>query len=391
MSTDVLVVGAGPTGLVLAAQLLSRGITTRIVNKANGPSPQSRALGVHARTLEMLDVLGVADAFIEHGHRVHRFRMYARGRSLLNLNMSRNGSRYGFILHLPQSETERLLRARVRELGGIVEDGVELLRLDREGDTVHATIRDTAGRDSVITAGHVVGCDGAHSRVRHEIGAAFQGQPYAEDWMLADVVVDGPLREEESHAFFRPDGLPVVCLPMGAHRWRIVMPNAGDRGGSAPSIEEIQELVDQRAPRRLRVSDPTWLACFHCHLRSTRTYRSGRVLLAGDAAHIHSPAGAQGMNTGMMDADNLGWKLALVAAGRAPDSLLDSYGQERIPVASGVLSFTDKIVRLSTIRNPVAQALRDTLLPLVSSLPTVQSRTARRLSQTSVAYPSSAR
>ena len=385
MSKDVLVVGTGPTGLVLAAHLLSRGIATRIINKAAGPSPQSRALGVHARTLEMLEALDLADAFIDHGHRVRRFRMYARGRTLLNLNMSRNGSRYGFILHLPQGETEKLLRSRVRELGGIVEDGVELVRLDQEGDAVHTTIRDQAGRESTVTAGHVVGCDGAHSRVRHELGVSFEGRPYAEDWLLADVVVDGSLPEDETHGFFRSDGLPVVCLPMGAHRWRVVMPNVGDRSGSSPSLAEMQGLVDQRAPMPLRLSDPTWLASFRCHVRSTRTYRSGRVFLAGDAAHIHSPAGAQGMNTGMMDSENLALKLALVAGGQAPESLLDSYGQERIPVAYGVLSFTDKIVRMSTMRNPVAQAARDTLLPMFTSLPTVQKRTARRLSQMSVA------
>jgi 2-polyprenyl-6-methoxyphenol hydroxylase-like FAD-dependent oxidoreductase len=386
---QVLVVGAGPTGLVLAAQLLARGINTRIIDKGSGPPPQSRALGIHARTLELLDVMGLAESFIDHGHQVRRIRMYAGGRNLLNLDMSRNGSRYGFILHLPQSETETLLRARVRELGGIIEDGVELVRLDQDSDVVHATIRDCSGRESEIGAGYLIGCDGAHSRVRHELGIAFEGQPYAQDWLLADVALDGFEREDQVHFFFRPNGLPLACIPMGMHRWRVVMSNAGDRGGQPPSLEEIQELVEQRAPRRISITDPSWLACFRCQLRSTDTYRSGRVLLAGDAAHIHSPAGGQGMNTGMMDAHNLAWKLALVADGRAPDSLLDTYGQERIPVASNVLGLTDKIVRLSTMRNPVKRAVRDTLLPSVTRLPAVQSRAARRLSQVSVAYPSS--
>jgi 2-polyprenyl-6-methoxyphenol hydroxylase-like FAD-dependent oxidoreductase len=386
---QVLVVGAGPTGLVLAAQLLARGINTRIIDKGSGPPPQSRALGIHARTLELLDVMGLAESFIDHGHQVRRIRMYAGGRNLLNLDMSRNGSRYGFILHLPQSETETLLRARVRELGGIIEDGVELVRLDQDSDVVHATIRDCSGRESEIGAGYLIGCDGAHSRVRHELGIAFEGQPYAQDWLLADVALDGFEREDQVHFFFRPNGLPLACIPMGMHRWRVVMSNAGDRGGQPPSLEEIQELVEQRAPRRISITDPSWLACFRCQLRSTDTYRSGRVLLAGDAAHIHSPAGGQGMNTGMMDVHNLAWKLALVADGRAPHSLLDSYGHERIPVASSVLGFTDKIVRLSTMRNPVKRAVRDTLLPTVTRLPAVQSRAARRLSQVSVAYPSS--
>jgi 2-polyprenyl-6-methoxyphenol hydroxylase-like FAD-dependent oxidoreductase len=387
--SQVLVVGAGPTGLVLAAQLLARGINTRIIDKGSGPPQQSRALGIHARTLELLDMMGLAENFIDRGHQVRRVRMYAGNRKLLNLDMSRNGSRYGFMLVLPQSETETLLRARVRELGGIIEDGVELLRLEQDGAVVHATIRDRTDRVSKIGGGHVIGCDGAHSQVRHELGLAFEGQPYPQDWLLADVAVDGLEREDQAHLFFRPNGLPLHCIPMGMHRWRVVMSNAGDRGGRSPSLEEIQELVEQRAPRRISISDPSWLACFRCQLRSTDSYRSGRVLLAGDAAHIQSPAGGQGMNTGMMDAHNLAWKLALVADGRASDSLLDTYGQERIPVASSVLGFTDKIVRLSTMRNPVKRALRDTLLPTVTRLPAVQSRAARHLSQVLVAYPSS--
>jgi 4,5-epoxidase len=173
---------------------------------------------------------------------------------------------------------------------------------------------------------------------------------------------------------------------MGRHRWRVVMPNAGDRAGAPPTFAEIREIVAQRAPRPITISDPTWLSCFRCHLRVTTSYRRGRVLLAGDAAHVHSPAGGQGMNTGMLDAANLAWKLALVADGRAPDGLLDTYGQERLPVAAGVLGFTDKIVGLLTMRHPVKRAVRDTLLPAAAALPVVQRRAAGRLSQTSVAY-----
>jgi 2-polyprenyl-6-methoxyphenol hydroxylase-like FAD-dependent oxidoreductase len=385
---QVLIVGAGPTGLVLAAQLLTRGVRVRVVDKREGPAPHSRAIAIQARTLELLDTMGLTEAFIAHGHRVRRFHMYAGQRTLFNLNMTRNGSRHGFILHLPQNETERLLRARVRELGGTVEQGVELVRLAQHGEVVDATLRDAMGREIELSAAYVAGCDGAHSRVRHEAGLAFDGQAYPHDWLLADVALDGAGRDDEIHAFFRPDGLPLACLPMGHDRWRVVMSNAGDRGGRPPSLEEIQDLVDQRAPRRIVVCDPGWLSCFRCQLRSATTYRRGRVLLVGDAAHIHSPAGGQGMNTGMMDACNLAWKLALVADG-APADLLDTYGQERIPAASNVLGFTDKLVRWSTMRHPVKRALRDTLVPAAAALPVVQNRAARRLAQVSVAYPSS--
>jgi 2-polyprenyl-6-methoxyphenol hydroxylase-like FAD-dependent oxidoreductase len=386
---QVLVVGAGPTGLTLAAQLLTRGIHARVIDKDEGPATQSRALGLQARTLELLDTMGLADAFIDQGHRVRRLRWYAGQRNLLDLDMARNGSRYGFTLHLPQSQTETLLRARVQELGGIIEHGVELVRLAGRGDAVDATLRDAAGREVQVSAGYAVGCDGAHSRVRREIGFPFEGQPYPQDWLLADVALDGAGDDDAVHAFFRPNGTPLVCIPMGGRRWRLIMANAGDRGGQPPTFAEIQELVAERSPRPIQVSDPDWLASFRCHLRSASSYRRGRVLLAGDAAHIHSPAGGQGMNTGMMDAHNLAWKLALVADGRAPDALLDIYGQERVPAASDVLELTDKIVGLLTMRSRVKRAVRDTVIPVAGRMPIVQRRGARKLSQLSLAYPSS--
>jgi 2-polyprenyl-6-methoxyphenol hydroxylase-like FAD-dependent oxidoreductase len=388
--SQVLVVGAGPTGLVLAAQLLARGIRTRIIDKGAGPVPQqSRALGVQARTLEVLDVMGLADAFVERGHRVRRFRVYSGQKSLFVLDFARNGSPYGFALTLPQHETEMLLRARILELGGIFEQGVELVRVAEDGSAVKATFRDLAGVDIETKSDYVVGCDGAHSRVRHELGLAFDGQPYAQDWLLADVALNGAGSEDEISMFLRPDGLPLICIPLREQRWRVVMPNAGDRAGRSPSLEEIQELVDQRAPRRIVVSDPVWLACFRSQLRSTTTYRRGRILLAGDAVHVHSPAGGQGMNTGIMDAHNLAWKLALVAEGSASDRLLDSYEQERRPVAGNVLGLSDAIVRWETMSHPVKRALRDAFIPAVTRLPAVQRVATQRLSQISVAYPSS--
>ena len=386
---QVLVVGAGPTGLTLAAQLLARGIHARVIDKGEGPATQSRALGVHARTLELLDTMGLADAFVDHGHRVRHLRWYADQRNLCDLDLARNGSRYGFTLHLPQSQTETLLRARVQALGGTIEQRVELMRLAERGDAVDVTLRGADGREIEVSAGYVVGCDGAHSCVRQQIGLPFEGQPYPQDWLLADVALDGAGDDDAVHAFFRPNGTPLVCIPMGGQRWRLVMANAGHRGGQPPTFAEIQELVAERSPRPIQISDPEWLASFRCHLRSARSYRRGRVLLAGDAAHIHSPAGGQGMNTGMMDAHNLAWKLALVVDGRAPDALLDTYGQERVPVASGVLEFTDKIVRLLTMRNRARRAVRDIFVPVVGRMPVVQRRIARTMSQLSVAYPSS--
>jgi 2-polyprenyl-6-methoxyphenol hydroxylase-like FAD-dependent oxidoreductase len=384
---QVLVVGAGPTGLVLGAELLARGIRARIIDKGDGMARQARAIGIHARTLEILDMMGLAERFTERGQVVRHLRFYSQGRCLASLEFARCGSRFGFLLDLPQDETERLLRARITELGGVVEQGAELTGLTAGGDAVTATIRRHAGQAQTITAGYVVGCDGAHSRVRHELGLAFHGQPYPQDWLLADVRLDWDLREDAVHAFFRPNGLPVIFFPMRGHRWRLTLPFAGSRGGQAPTLEEIQGLTDQRAPERVTVSDPTWLANFRCQRRSASAYRRGRVLLAGDAVHIHSPAGGQGMTTGIADAHNLGWKLALVASGRAPDALLDSYGSERRPVAEQVLRLSHALVHYGTMSHPVKRRVRDLVVPALGRSPLIQRRAARRISQVSVAYP----
>jgi hypothetical protein len=243
------------------------------------------------------------------------------------------------------------------------------------------------GAERAITADYVVGADGAHSRVRSQLGLDFQGHPYAQDWLLADVRLDWDRRDDEMHAFFRRDGRPLICMPMREHFWRVILPYTGDRDRRAPTLEEIQRLVGERAPEPVTVSDPAWLATFRCQRRSTHVYRHGRIMLAGDAVHIHSPAGGQGMNTGIMDAHNLAWKLALVARGQVQERLLDSYGQERGPVAADVLALTHALVTLGTTTRPVQRALRNVLVPAGGRLAPVQRRAVRRISHTSVAYP----
>jgi 2-polyprenyl-6-methoxyphenol hydroxylase-like FAD-dependent oxidoreductase len=383
---QVLVAGAGPTGLVLATDLLARGISTRIIDKGDEASMETRAIAVHARALEVFDLMGLAERFVDHGQMVRWFSFYSDGKRKVSLDLSRNGTRFPFMLDIPQHQTETLLRARVAELGGAVEQRTELTALADEPAGVTATVRDAESQSRQITAGYVVGCDGAHSRVRHELGLTFRGHPYPQDWLLADVRLDWARAENEVHAFFGADGAPLVCFPMRGNRWRLVVPFAGDRAPGPPDLGEIQQLVDQRAPELVIASDPTWLASFNCHRRSTGTYRRGHILLAGDAVHIHTPAGGQGMNTGITDAHNLGWKLALVAAGCAPDQLLDTYGFERQRVAEQVLGLTHTLVRFGTMTHPVKRALRDAIIPAAFAVGPVHRRAIRRWTQVNVAY-----
>jgi 2-polyprenyl-6-methoxyphenol hydroxylase-like FAD-dependent oxidoreductase len=391
MTSDcqVLVVGAGPTGLVLACELLARGVRARIIDKGDGVVLQTRALGIHARTLEVFDMMGLAERFIEHGQVVRRFHMYTDGKSLVRLDLARNGSAFGFMLDVPQDVTETILRQRVSELGGRVEQGTEIQGLSVDPSGITATVTEPGGSKGGITADYVVGADGAHSSVRSELGLDFQGHPYTQDWLLADVHLGWDRADDEMHAFFRRDGRPLICMPMREHLWRVILPYAGERDRRAPTLEEIQRLVGERAPEPVSVSDPAWLATFRCQRRSTHVYRRGPVMLAGDAVHIHSPAGGQGMNTGIMDAHNLAWKLALVASGQAPEWLLDSYGQERGPVAADVLALTHALVRLGTTTHPMQRAVRNTIVPAVGRLAPLQRRAVRRISHIGVTYPAS--
>ena len=386
---QVLVVGAGPTGLVLACELLARGIRARIIDKGDGMVLQTRALGIHARTLEVFDMMDLAERFVEHGQVVRRFHMYADGKTLVRLELARNGSAFGFMLDVPQDMTETILRQRVGELGGSVEQRTELSGLRQDLGGVTATVTEPGGTVRTVTADYAAGADGAHSRVRSELGLDFRGHPYTQDWLLADVHLGWDRPDDEMHAFFRRDGRPLICMPMREQLWRVILPYAGDRDRRAPTLEEIQRLVGERAPEPVPVSDPAWLATFQCQRRSTHVYRRGRVMLAGDAVHIHSPAGGQGMNTGIMDAHNLAWKLALVASGQASDGLLDSYGQERGPVAADVLALTHALVKLGTVTHPMQRAARNAIVPVAGRLTPIQRRAVRRISHIHVAYPSS--
>ena len=350
---DVLVVGAGPTGLTLAAQLHAHGARTRIVDRQHDRVHESRALAIQPRTLEVLRGLGVAQTLVERGNHAVHLQMHTGSHAvaLRLFDVGLDDTAYPFLLFLSQAETEAVLGEHLTAGGVAVERGVELtgVHADQDDQELVCTLRHDHGGAERVRARYLVGCDGAHSTVRHLAGIPFRGAPYPRTFVLADLEVDGGLEPGSVHVFTGAPGI-LFCFPLGRPAtWRMIgmRPPASGHDGSqddpgAPSLGDLQAVVDGFTRGRLRLRDPAWLTYFRLHHRHAARYRSGRVFLAGDAAHVHSPAGAQGMNTGIQDACNLASKLALTASGVADPALLDSYQAERWPVGRQVLRFTDR-------------------------------------------------
>jgi len=387
----VIVNGAGPVGLTMACELARHGVEFRIFEKNAEPSAESRALGIFPRTLEVFSTIGILDEVLAEGQRLGAISLYNDTRRLARMDFGHIDSPYPFAISLPQSRTERILQARVEALGARVERQMELTGLEQDAEGVRARYRHADGTEETIEGSWLLGCDGAHSAVRHLMGMTFQGAQYEEEFLLADVKVESDLPLDEAHLFFSKDGV-FAYFPFRGGRGRIIAdqrPGAKHQG-EEPGIEEIEEIVKRRCFHRLEVSDAVWKAWFRISHRMVQHYWSGRVYLAGDAAHIHSPAGGQGMNTGIQDAFNLGWKLALAARGVAEPKLLESYEAERMPVARAVVNLTDRMTRAATATNPAATHLRDWLVPVLTGIPFLKEAMAERLAEVSIDYRGSA-
>jgi 2-polyprenyl-6-methoxyphenol hydroxylase-like FAD-dependent oxidoreductase len=370
---DVLVVGAGPTGLTLAAQLQAFGATVRIVDRQLDRVHESRALAVQPRTLEVLRGLEVAKELIARGNDAIWVQLHAGSRTvrIRLFGLGLDDTAYPFLLFVSQAETEQVLLDHLAARGIRVERGVELVALQAGPDGVTCTLRDGDERTEQVRTRYLVGCDGAASTVRHGAGIPFQGGVYPQSFTLADLEVDG-LDRDAAHAFPGQEGI-LFFFPLGRPAsWRLLGMPPTRRGGQPqperPSLEELQALTDHFTGGNLRLRDPVWLTYFRLQHRHASRYQAGRVFLAGDAAHVHSPAGGQGMNTGIQDAWNLGWKLALVARGVAAEALLDSYDAERRPVGRLVVRFTDRAFSVATSTNPLIRALRTQVMPRVLPL-----------------------
>ena len=392
--TQVLIAGAGPTGLVLALSLLQRGIRPRIVDRAAGPGEASRAMVVQARTLELYRQLGIAEAVIDRGIKVEALHLREAGAEVAHVSLKDLGeglSPYPFALSYPQDDHERFLVERLQQAGIAVEWNTELGGFAETPDGIRATLRHD-GAETECAAAYLCGCDGAHSRVRQALGLDFPGGTYGQLFYVADVRLAGPFQPDLSvNLATQGFALMLPVRSRGMNRLIGVVPEAlSDRPGLG--FEELR--ADAEALLGVRVEQVNWFSTYHVHHRVAAAFRAGRAFLAGDAGHIHSPAGGQGMNTGIGDAVNLGWKLAEVLRGRADAAILDSYEAERIGFARTLVETTDRVFRGAVSPGLGGRLVRrwllPRLLPIAAGFEIGRHAFFRLISQIRIAYPGSA-
>jgi 2-polyprenyl-6-methoxyphenol hydroxylase-like FAD-dependent oxidoreductase len=370
MRSEVLIVGAGPTGLVLALWLTKLGVRVRIIDKTAEPGATSRALAVQARTLELYRQLDLADAVIEKGHKVPAVNLWAAGERKARLDFTHIGAAltpYSFMEIFPQDEHEQLLVERLDAMGVSVERRTELLSFREEGDHIVARIRGADELEERCEANFIAGADGARSLVRRTLGVGFPGGTYQKVFYVADVEASGPAIHGELHVDLDVADFVAVFPRAQEGRARLVGTIREDRAAPADTLKF--EDVSSRAINNLKIQieKVNWFSTYHVHHRVADHFRKGRAFLLGDAAHVHSPVGGQGMNTGIGDAINLAWKLASVLQGHGPDALLDSYDPERIEFARKLVATTDRAFTLVTAEGRLADVVRTRIAPAVLS------------------------
>jgi 2-polyprenyl-6-methoxyphenol hydroxylase-like FAD-dependent oxidoreductase len=364
--------------MALAIGLQKAGVSHVIVDKLQQGHNTSRAGVIHAHTLEVLERLGVSHDLVRRGLTIQDFAIRERDRVLLLASFSDLPSAYPFLLMLPQNETEAVLSARLTALGGAIHRGFEAKKLEQGSEACRVTL-ETPGGIEEIQARFVVGADGMHSVVREAAGIGFEGGSYAESFVLADVRMDWALSAKEVSLLFSPSGLVVVApLPNGTYRVVATV----DQAPEVPSLEFIQKLIDERGPtaRRSVVTNVEWSSRFRLHHRLAQAYRKDRLLLMGDAAHVHSPAGGQGMNTGLVDSVVLGEILSQVVKGQVPETALDLYGSLRRPAAAEVLKMAGMLTEMAVMEGAAKRFLRNTALTLANALPPAKRRLKTSLS-----------
>ncbi|MDF1761621.1 MAG: FAD-dependent monooxygenase [Coxiellaceae bacterium] len=390
--TTVLIVGAGPVGLTMAAFLTLHGVPCRIIDKKSGPTTTSNAVGIHARSLELLQQLGILDDLLKHGKKMKAAEIGCYNKPLAEWQLDRINSEFAFALCVPQWQTEETLLKHLLKNGVDVERDCELITFNQDKSGCHSFIKSHEG-EIEITSNWVIGCDGFHSKVRECLSdIKYEG----EDMKLRFLMIDAPVESDHKEVFERITAytngdLTLMLFPMLKSMRIVAEVSHDERYDKVEELDEVlfNDLAQQCLPYKINIQKPLWTSKFWVHERLANHYRSGHVFLAGDAGHAHSPAGGQGMNTGMQDAINLAWKLALVYHSKADDKLLDSYEQERRPVAKQVIENAGRLTKALTSTNPVVTTVRNTIVPLLASFAGVQTKMVNEIGETSICYTKS--
>jgi 4,5-epoxidase len=393
-STQVLIVGAGPTGLALACHLLRLGVRVRLIDLKPGTSTTSKAVGLQYRVSEILACMGIVDRFVERAGSPSKLNLYSGGQHLLRLDIAGFGETSGRdafsprVLLLPQSETETILAEEVRKRGGTVEWNTAFLGFEHDAGRVVSRLRAPDGTEEEVRSDWLVSCEGAHSVVRRQAGLSLGGKTYPLAFVLADVELDAPWDRTSTHAWLHPEGA-VAAMPLPAPGvWRLIveLTRHNEEAAGEVTLDQVRELLAHRTGNReAKIGKALWISEYRIHCRMVDHYRRGRVFLAGDAAHLHSPSGGQGIVTGIQDATNLAWKLARVLKG-APESLLDTYEEERLPAARDVLRQTDRTTTLMMAPTRWTRLVRDYLLLPLMRMKWVQKKMFSRMAQLHVNY-----
>jgi 2-polyprenyl-6-methoxyphenol hydroxylase-like FAD-dependent oxidoreductase len=394
MNVDVLIVGAGPTGLMLANQLGRRSVRVMIIDRHSGPAQQSRALGVQARTLEIYAQLGIADKALALGKVGNGANLWARGKRLGQVPLGEAGkvvTPYPYILVLGQDDNELIMGAKLGAWNVQVQWNTELVALDQQAGQVTATLKQPDGSSREVTAAWIAGCDGARSAVRELNGIEFAGAAYEHVFFVADTETTGNMVPDEINVYLLRKGFHLFFPMRGKDHWRIVGILPPElRNNPDLKFDEVIPILRAEADFDLSIRKCTWFSTYRIHHRSAVRFRDRRCFVLGDAAHVHSPVGAQGMNTGLQDAYNLAWKLALVVKGQADPALLDSYEEERLPIAQRLLNTTDRGFMLIVSDSWLAGLMRTQILArlaaVVMNFKAAQKIAFRTVSQTGIHY-----
>jgi 2-polyprenyl-6-methoxyphenol hydroxylase-like FAD-dependent oxidoreductase len=395
MKTDVIIVGAGPTGLSMACQFIRYGVDFVILDRKETTTPHSKAIGVQARTLEIYEQIGLADKLIEQGAIAAKARMVVGGEVRGEVEFSELGkglSPYPFVLIVEQGKHEKILYDFIKVNSKDILWQTELENFSQDESSVKATVKNAIGKTQTIEAKFLVGCDGAKSPVRHLLGLTFEGSTFERMFYVADVQIDWKFSHDALHAFLMKDTLLAFFPMTGEKQWRIVgtFPEEFAKDEGEILYEEIEERIKHDAELELDIANVNWFSTYKVHTRHVNKFSEGRCFLAGDSAHIHTPAGAQGMNTGIQDGYNLAWKMALVLKGKADEKILETYNEERLENAENLLKTTDRFFNLAANPDTFLSYLRLYVFPYIAgvafSIDAVKKFVFPRISQIAINY-----